>query len=349
MHTRAAILLVFFISIVLLVIIFSDAYRNYSDSGIASPVTTNTFRNPIQSYSPEPIQAIPQNIALDQDRVSLGEKLFHDPRLSQDNTISCASCHNLNTNGTDNQALSKGINGAPGLANAPTVFNSSYNISQFWDGRAASLEEQIEGPLHNPLEMASNWEQVLRKLTADHEYLRLFNQIYADGITVTNIKNAITVFEQSLITPDSPFDRYLNGDQNSLSANALKGYYLFKNYGCISCHQGMNIGGNMYQKFGIMGDYFAIKKQHGQLQQADYGRYNVTGIEQDKHVFKVPGLRNVALTAPYFHDASAASLEEAIKTMGLYQLGRSLSEEDIQLISAFLHSLTGQWKGKTLQ
>lgn len=299
-----------------------------------------------KQYHNEPIIPLPLNIpGLDSDKVALGAKLFHDPRLSKDKTISCASCHGLGSGGVDRLVVSIGIGGAKGPINAPTVFNSGFNFRQFWDGRAASLEEQIEGPIHAPAEMGSDWPLITARLRNIPDYVRAFNKTYAGIISPANIKDAIATFERSLFTPNSPFDRYLRGDTDALSAAAEQGYQRFKSYGCVSCHQGVGIGGNMYQTFGVLGDYFADR---GNITKADLGRFNLTGDPADQYVFKVPGLRNVALTAPYFHDGSAQTLEEAVEIMGRYQLGRLLSGEDIQLISAFLRSLTGEYQGEPL-
>lgn len=277
-------------------------------------------------------------------RVSLGERLFFDTRLSADKTIACATCHRFDLGGADGQQVSIGIGGARGPINAPTVFNSGYAFAQFWDGRAATLEEQAAGPVHNPLEMGSSWPVVLERLNADPAIRRDFSLAYADGLTAANVANAIATFERTLITPDAPFDRYLAGDRQAIGKLAIDGYQRFRDYGCISCHQGVLLGGNMYQKFGVLGDYFADRK----LTTADLGRYNVTGREEDKHVFKVPSLRNVALTAPYFHDGSTYSLAAAVAIMGRYQLGRELSQEDVAAIVAFLESLTGKQPVKGL-
>lgn len=293
----------------------------------------------------EPIQPIPLQVKLDRHKVKLGEQLFHDPQLSRDNTISCASCHNLKTGGTDRLVRSVGINGAVGSINSPTVFNSAFNFKQFWDGRAENLKEQIEGPITSELEMGSNWPQIVRKLKQSSDYALLFGQLYPDGINRDNIKDALNEFERSLYTPNSRFDKFLRGKKEALSEKEREGYSLFKAYGCASCHQGINVGGNMFQTFGVMGDYF---KDRGGVTEADLGRYNVTGDERDRHVFKVPGLRNVALTPPYFHDGSASTLDEAVAVMGKYQLGRELSQGEIDLLIQFLNALTGEYQGEPL-
>jgi cytochrome c peroxidase len=297
------------------------------------------------AQSDEPIRPLPITLKLDAMKVALGERLFNDKRLSRDNSISCASCHNLAKGGVDGLVSATGIGGAKGPINTPSVFNSSYNFRQFWDGRAASLEEQVVGPIHNPKEMGSNWAQVLVKLAQDGALVAQFKRSYPDGLQVRNIQDAIAVFERSLTTPNARIDRYLRGEKGALSSEELRGYQLFKAYGCVACHQGVNVGGNMFQTFGVMGDYFASR---GNATDADLGRYNVTKIESDKHVFKVPGLRNVALTAPYFHDGSAKTLGDAVEVMFKYQLGRSAAARDKDLIVKFLHTLTGEINGKPL-
>ncbi len=284
----------------------------------------------------EPIHPLPE-VKLDPDKVALGKRLFHDQRLSGDNSVSCASCHNLKAGGVDRLRVSKGVRGTEGGINAPTVFNSGFNFSQFWDGRAKSLEDQIDGPVHAAAEMDSNWPDIIAKLKREPIYQNTFRQLYSEGITSHTIKDAIATFERSLVTP-SRFDQYLRGNTRAINAEEKKGYEHFKSYGCIACHQGVNIGGNMYQYFGVMGDYFADR---GHITTADYGRYNVTGKERDRFKFKVPSLRNVALTPPYFHDGSAKTLEDAVKVMAKYQLGRSIPEPDLKAIIQFLRSLTG--------
>lgn len=286
----------------------------------------------------EPIQPIPVSITLDQNKVNLGRQLFNEPMLSSDNTKSCSSCHVLVGGGVDHLQYAVGINGSVGTINTPTVFNSGFNFRQFWDGRAATLEAQVSGPIQNPIEMGSSWDQVLGKLNASSAYVSSFRSAYADGITATNVADAIATFERSLTTPNSRFDQYLRGNTKALTADELKGYTLFKTYGCVSCHQGVNVGGNMYQRMGIVADYFVDR---GNITRADFGLFNITGKEEDRYVFKVPSLRLVALTAPYFHDGSIPTLEEAVKAMAYYQLGRTVSAEDISLIVKFLKTLPG--------
>jgi len=293
-----------------------------------------------------PLTALPLSLNQDPQRVALGEKLFHEGRLSSDGMVSCAHCHRLDSAGVDRLPRSRGVQGQEGGINAPTVFNSGFNFRQFWDGRAQTLEDQVDGPLQHPLEMAGSWPQALAMLKADASYRTAFAAIYPDGITAANVKNAIATFERSLITPNARFDQYLRGNPTALNEQELAGYRLFKQIGCTSCHQGMNIGGNMYQKLGIMEDYFAGR---GDLSPADMGRFNTTRLEEDRHFFRVPSLRNVALTPPYLHDASAPKLEDAISVMARYQLGQTLSDADTASIAAFLRTLTGEYLGKPLQ
>jgi cytochrome c peroxidase len=251
------------------------------------------------AHADEPIKPVPLPVGLDAKKVELGRGLFNDKRLSRDNSISCSSCHDLARGGVDGKVMAVGVGGVKGVINTPTVLNSALNFRQFWDGRAASLEEQVAGPVHDVKEMGSNWAEVTGKLMQDARLREQFGQSYRDGITGRNIQDAIATYERTLVTPNSRMDKYLRGDKTALSADEQRGYQLFKNYGCIACHQGANVGGNMYQTFGVLGDYFA---QRGRITPADLGRFNVTKNESDRHVFKVPSLRNVALTAPYFHD-----------------------------------------------
>ncbi|HXM61103.1 MAG TPA: cytochrome-c peroxidase [Terriglobales bacterium] len=295
--------------------------------------------------SNEPIQPIEPLPGLDPRKIELGRKLFHDPQLSHNDQLSCAHCHNLKTGGTDRKARSTGINGAVGVINAPTVLNSGFNFSQFWDGRAATLETQIDGPLQSEIEMGSTWPEVIGKLKRDQEYVQAFKQIYGDEIRNDHVRDAIAEFERSLSTPNSPFDRYLRHEPGALTSREQEGYKLFKSFGCASCHQGVSVGGNMYQKLGVMAPYFADR---GNITKADLGRFNVTGDQRDMYMFKVPSLRNVELTAPYFHDGSAATLADAVRLMAKYQLGRHLTDQEVELIVEFLKTLTGELNGKPL-
>ncbi len=285
-----------------------------------------------------PIQPLIQQLELDREKVALGQKLFFDPRLSRDNTISCASCHDIAAGGADGIDLSVGIGGARTSVNSPTVLNSGLNFAQFWDGRADTLEEQIDGPVHHPSEMGSNWQEVLSKLRTVPEYVAAFDKAYPGGMQIQSVKDAIATYERSLITPNARFDRFLNGDMGAINEEERAGYELFASLGCVSCHQGRGVGGNMFQRFGVVGNYF---KDRGNITQADYGRYNVTGDDDDLHVFKVPSLRNVELTAPYLHDGSAETLEAVVQIMARYQIGQQLQDREVKQIVAFLKTLTG--------
>jgi cytochrome c peroxidase len=287
-----------------------------------------------------PIPPIPKIVDLNPRKVKLGRVLFHDKRLSKNNTIACSSCHNLKMAGQDGLMVAIGINNLKGTINSPTVLNSGFAFRQFWDGRAPTLENQVAGPILNPVEMDSNWDEVVAKLRSDPQIVAMFNDIWKEGISPETIQEAIAEFERSLITPNSPFDRYLNGDDSALTDIEIDGWHLFRDLGCISCHQGVGIGNNMYANLGVMGDYFSDRGRP--IVESDLGRYNVTGNDKDKHVFKVPGLRNVALTAPYFHDGSIETLDEVVKTMARYQLGIELNQIQLDSLVAFLKSLTGE-------
>ena len=273
--------------------------------------------------------------------MELGRALFHDPILSKDGTVSCATCHDLASGGDDGLRVSVGIDGREGPINAPTVFNAGFNFKQFWDGRAKTLETQIDGPVQNPVEMGNLWPEVVAELYQDDGYPAQFAAIYPDGVTRKNVKNAIAEFVKSLITPNSRFDRWLEGDEGAITPLEKQGYALFKDYGCASCHQGANVGGNMFQVFGVLNDYF---KRRGDITDADLGLYNTTGNEEDRHSFKVPSLRMAAFTAPYLHDGSAETLRDAVDAMFEFQLGREAPDEDKDAIVAFIKTLAGESK-----
>ena len=295
----------------------------------------------------EPVRPIDLTLPYDEAKAALGFKLYHDKRLSVDNTISCASCHGLNTAGVDNKQYSEGVEGKLGGVNAPTVYNAVYNFVQFWDGRAATLADQAAGPPVNPVEMASpNFDAIVAKLNSDSKFVSEFKAVYPEGISQATITDAIEQFERTLITPNSRFDKYLRGDDTALPAEELKGYELFKKYNCATCHVGKNLGGETYELMGLRKHYFADRGL--ELTEEDNGRFKQTGVERDRHRFKVPGLRNVALTWPYYHDGTRTSLKEAVCDMGTYQSGVTLTDEEEDLIVAFLNTLTGEYKGQLL-
>ena len=295
----------------------------------------------------EPVRPIIPSQDIDERKAELGFALFHDPRLSVDNTVSCASCHALETGGVDNRQYSLGVEGRLGGVNAPTVYNAVYNFVQFWDGRAKTLAEQAAGPPLNPMEMASeSFDEIIAKLQQDETYAKAFAELYPEGITEATITNAIEEFERTLVTPNSQFDKWLLGDDNALTAEALRGYELFKENSCATCHAGVNLGGESYELMGLRRHYF--NERGLELTDEDNGRYKQTQEERDRHRFKVPGLRNVELTWPYYHDGSRATLEEAVRDMALYQCDVELAEGDVRDIVAFLRTLTGEYKGQKL-
>ncbi|HZR37786.1 MAG TPA: cytochrome-c peroxidase [Nevskia sp.] len=309
----------------------------------AGPAARATSPDAADAYfQREPIRPIPLSVEVDARKAALGRKLFQDPLLSADGTLSCGGCHMLGAAGVDHRQKAVGMHQAQGRVNTPTVYNSAFNFREFWDGRAENLDDQVDWPLQGKTELGSTWEAVLDKLRRTPAYVAAFDASYPDGISRSNVRNAIAEFERSLITPNSRFDRYLRGQRDALNPQELSGYRKFKAYGCVSCHQGVNVGGNMFQRMGVMGDYFADR---GHVGEADYGRFNVTHDEADRYTFKVPSLRNVALTGPYFHDGSAQTLEQAVTIMARYQLGRELPPDDREQLVAFLRTLTGEFPG----
>ncbi|GIW48499.1 MAG: cytochrome-c peroxidase [Deltaproteobacteria bacterium] len=276
-------------------------------------------------------------------KVQLGKKLFFDPRLSLSGVISCNTCHNISTYGVDNLETSIGHGFQRGSRNAPTVLNAGLHIAQFWDGRAKDLEEQAKGPILNPVEMAMPDEKsVVERIKSIPEYVDEFKKAFGgsqEPITYDNIARAIAAFERTLVTP-SRFDRFLNGDTSALTEKEKEGLKLFISKGCVSCHNGIGVGGGMYQKFGIVKPY---------PYQKDLGRYEITKKEEDRYVFKVPSLRNVTRTYPYFHDGKVWNIKEAVRIMGEVQLGITLSEDEVDKIVAFLDSLTGEIPKEALE
>ena len=295
----------------------------------------------------EPVRPIVPPTDIDQEKALLGFALYHDTRLSVDNTVSCASCHDLDTGGVDNHQYSHGVEDRLGGVNAPTVYNAVYNFVQFWDGRANTLAEQAAGPPLNPVEMAStSFDEIIAKLSTDANYVAQFAKLYPEGITEATITNAIEEFERTLTTPNSRFDKWLLGDEKAITADELKGYNLFKEYNCATCHGGPNLGGLSYELMGVRRDYF--KARGMELTEEDNGRFKQTNNERDRHRFKVPGLRNVELTWPYFHDGTRLTMDDAVRDMALYQADVKLSDSETEAIVAFLRTLTGEYNGEVL-
>jgi len=284
-------------------------------------------------YAQEPIQPIPKHLSYNHAKAVLGYRLFIDPALSADGTVACVNCHSFGHGGADPRPVSVGVHGKKGHVNAPTVYNSYFNFRQFWNGRAKDLKEQAGGPLHNPIEMAMRPRQVEKYLNQNGQYRRLFQEVYARAPRYTDALDAIAEFEKALYTPDCRFDRYLRKEAD-LTPLQKRGYDLFKTDGCITCHNGINIGGNSYQKMGLIIPYPWSAKAPD--------RFRLTKNPMDKNVFKVPTLRNIVLTAPYFHDGSAKTLKEALQKMAYHNLGFELDKKEIEALEAFLKTLTGR-------
>lgn len=282
----------------------------------------------------------------DARKAALGEKLFNDKRLSADNSVSCASCHSLDKGGTDQKKFSTGVHGTAGTLNTPSVLNAAYNVAQFWDGHARDLKAQVSVAISDPQELASNWGQAIAKLETDAKFTSEFKAVYKDGFSADSISEAIAEYEHTLLTPDSRFDKYLAGDQTALSEEEKEGFELFKSHDCATCHAGPGLGGISYATLGMVKDYF---NQRGNISPADYGRFNVTHNQLHKFRFKIPILRNVALTHPYLHDGSAATLEDAVSVMSEYQVDKHLTKDEIKKVATFLRSLTGTLNGKSLE
>jgi len=283
----------------------------------------------------EPIKPITPAKVTDAGLVELGKKLYFDTRLSKSGFISCNSCHNLSMGGTDNLKTSIGHNWQKGPINAPTVLNSSLNLAQFWDGRAKDLKAQAGGPIANPGEMAFTHELAVEVLQSIPGYVAEFKAVFGrDKVSIDEVTKAIAAFEETLVTPNSRFDKWLKGDKKALNATELAGYQLFKDSGCPACHNGAAVGGNSFQKMGVVSAYKATSPAEG--------RVAVTKDEADRFNFKVPTLRNVELTYPYFHDGEATTLPQAVDVMGRIQLGKQFSAEENAKIVAFLKTLTGE-------
>lgn len=271
-------------------------------------------------------------------KIALGKKLFSDPLFSQDNSLACASCHSLKNAGVDGLTKYRGIDQKSGDLNTPTVLNAALNTRFFWDGRAADLNAVIEDHIQDKSIFNNTWPVIIDRIKDNSTLKKDFAAADINTIDANTIKGVLVDYLNTLLTPNSPFDRYLKGDKGALSPDAVKGYELFKQYGCVTCHQGPNLGGNLYQKMGIYSDYLA---QKGKISQADLGRFNVTGKDKDRAVFMVPGLRNISLTGPYLHDGEAHTLEAVIELMGIYEVGQPIPPFDVPYIVKFLESLNG--------
>lgn len=281
----------------------------------------------------EPISPVPQKVEYDHQKAAIGKMLFYDPILSKDNSTACITCHDLYSGGADSKTVSIGFAGREGNIQSPTVLNARYNFRQFWNGRAFNLLEQVQGPLNNPAEHNMDPKTIVLRLNNSKLYKKQFKKVYnTAAITYKEVLEVIVEFEKALVTPNSKFDRYLRGEVD-LQKNEKEGYILFKQYGCITCHNGINIGGNSFQKMGTFIEYNSSKNYPD--------RSKVVHNREYKNVFKVPTLRNITLTAPYFHDGSAKTLNEAVKKMSYHNLGILIPQKDIDKIISFLHTLKG--------
>ncbi|MDH3872255.1 MAG: c-type cytochrome [Gammaproteobacteria bacterium] len=305
---------------------------------------------PLPDKAPEP-----RDNPTTAEKVELGRLLYFDPRFSSTGTVSCNSCHNLMLGGDDNRALSMGVHGKTGGRSAPTVWNAAFASSQFWDGRAASLEEQAKGPVINPVEMGmGELEQAMDRVRAIPGYKPYFVKAFGtdNPLTVDNAAKAVAAYERTMITPNSPYDRFVKGDKTALDTQQIRGMNTFAEVGCTSCHSGpafngpsMPAGTGFFMKFPTFADNDYTRKY---VLMADNGRFDVTGKEADKQLFKVPTLRNVALTAPYFHNGSAKTLDDAVRVMAMLQLDKALSDQQVDDIVAFLDALTGEFPEQTM-
>lgn len=323
----------------------SDRDKQHILEWVAEMRKAHFTTDPAPEFANEPIQPLPRKLETDPEKVALGKELFNDKRLSTDSTLACSGCHFYDKGLTDNSRFATGVRQQVGDVNTPTAFNAVFNLAQFWDGRAADLAEQAGGPPLNPIEQAcADWNEIVARLSADAEFTERFSKVYPAGWSGETITNAIAEYEKTLLTPDSRFDNYLRGDKNAITKDELAGYERFKAYRCASCHVGKSVGGQSYEYLDLKADYFAARG--GEPLGSDKGRYNHTKNEDDLHRFKVPNLRNIEMTAPYFHDGTVATLDDAVRLMGTYCSGIDVPEGDRRLIVAFLRTLTGQFEGK---
>jgi cytochrome c peroxidase len=293
----------------------------------------------------QPLVPLPLHVPADPARVALGERLFHDVHLSGDNAMACATCHRLEHGGADGLPRAMTATGTLLPRNTPTIFNVAFNVAYNWDGVVRTLEAHAERVLLSLSLMHTTWPALLAKLRTIPDYQAAFTTLYPGGLTPAHVLDALAIYERSLVTPNARFDRYLRNEPEALSSVERRGYAIFKAYGCVACHQGVNVGGSMFQKFGIFQE---VPAPHDPARPVDLGRFLLTQVLRDREVFRVPSLRNVALTAPYFHDGRAPTLEAAVTIMARVQLGRMLSQEDTHAIVQFLHTLTGEYQGHSL-
>lgn len=289
----------------------------------------------------ELLAPLPAAPSVDPQRSALGMKLFSTASLSSDASVSCATCHPLDRAGADGFVHSRGANGHETTLNTPTIYNVSFNFRFNWNGAYTKLEDALDAPI--ALTLGTTWSAIEDKLRSEPEWRSSFEAAYRDGVSTANIKDALARYIDTLTTPDARFDQFLRGDVDALTSEERRGYEAFEALGCSTCHQGANVGGNMFQRLGVMHDYFGARVDRGgpAASAVDLGRYQTTQQSTDRHVFRVPSLRNVALTPPYFHDGSEPTLELAVEEMGYVQIGKRLSDEEVTQLVAFLKTLTG--------
>jgi cytochrome c peroxidase len=313
------------------------------------PPLTQRFATPFStaaaaSCSDETLAALPPAGALDLAKVALGKQVFEDPRVSGDGRVACSHCHALDHGGAIPERFSNLPGRKPVAVNVPSVFNAAFNARFAWNGRFTDLGEQLDFTIGAPAAMAGSWQHAAEALEGDAAISGAFAAVYPGGVSPGAVREVLALYTLSLATPSSRFDRFLCS-QLPLIADEQRGYELFSSYGCSSCHQGSNLGGNLLQRFGVVRDYF---EERGRHTSSDDGLFEVTHDNKDKHVFRVPSLRNVALTAPYFHDGSAPDLATAVRDMARFQLGRTLSERETGELVAFLETLSGELGGVPL-
>ncbi|MBQ9989450.1 MAG: heme-binding domain-containing protein [Lachnospiraceae bacterium] len=316
--------------------------------GIAEEIGYEMDEATLAAAISEPVQIMPNpsDYDIDPEKAELGLALFHDTRLSADLTVSCATCHPLNNGGVDGSQFAKGIASQVGGINAPSVYNAVFNVQQFWNGRAATLADQAAGPPLNPVEMGhESFDDIVALLEADEEMVKAFEKVYGnEGISQATITGAIEEFERLLVTPNSRFDQYLAGDTGALTAEEIEGYELFKKNYCATCHVGVSMGGQSFEKLGTVVDAAVYYEERGtEISGDDQGLYGFTGNEEDMYKFKVPNLRNIELTAPYMHDGTHMTMEEAVRTMFRFNTANPEPTDDtVNKIVAFMKTLTGE-------
>ena len=304
-----------------------------------------------EAFAQHALQPIPDSLSTDIRKVTLGRKMYNEARVSLDGTLSCATCHVIDKGGADSRGTrtSEGIYGQFGGINAPTVLNAAFNVEQFWNGRAHTLADQAAGPPVNPVEMGDQtWEQICERLKEDASLVAEFQSIYPEGITQATVTDAIAEYEKTLITPNDRLDQMLKGDDNALTEEEKKGLAAFMDNSCAVCHVGKTLGGQSFETLGIYEDYYAAREQSNPdivYNDDDKGLAGFTGDTADLHRFKVPGLRNISKTSPYFHDGTQATIEDAVRAMFRFELGvKEAPESDVASISAFLRTLDGEIK-----